>query len=210
VVRKTCQPPNVFVELVDGNTRTINCSFYVSRVTHSILLENAPFSKRHINNSLLLSWRLTIQAILRYPLHIYPGRWGNTSITFSSSIISTFCPSHLYSPIYTDIPFLHISSHPYLFLCPKSYTTIQIMLSVKDRTSEFHAAVDTIKNRSFGGSFHARNLEHRRPLLNENKGNGKGRTNRSEFSKMAAAIGRDINATAGKLQKLTKCKLNYV
>ncbi|CAG8547905.1 8143_t:CDS:2 [Paraglomus brasilianum] len=78
------------------------------------------------------------------------------------------------------------------------------MISVKDRTTEFHAAVDTIKNRSFGGSFHARNLEHRRPLLNENKGNGKGRTNRSEFSKMAAAIGRDINATAGKLQKLTK------
>ncbi|CAG8498029.1 1514_t:CDS:2 [Paraglomus occultum] len=78
------------------------------------------------------------------------------------------------------------------------------MISVKDRTSEFHAAVDTIKNRSFGGSFHARNLEHRRPLLNETRENGKGRTNKSEFSKMAAAIGRDINATAGKLQKLTK------
>jgi syntaxin 5 len=81
------------------------------------------------------------------------------------------------------------------------------MISMKDRTAEFHAAVDTIKNRSFGGSFQARNLEHRRPLLSESRPNGKVKTNKSEFANMAAAIGRDINTTAGKLQKLTKCKL---
>jgi len=84
-------------------------------------------------------------------------------------------------------------------------------MSVKDRTSEFHAAVESIRTRSSisHGGFQARhNLEHRRLLLNSNNSgkltNGSTGVNKSEFTKMAAAIGKDINITAAKLQKLTK------
>lgn len=87
-------------------------------------------------------------------------------------------------------------------------------MSLKDRTSEFHAAVESIRNRSIsqGGGFKARsNLEHRRPLLGNNNSNSKitngiSGMNKSEFARMAGAIGKDINITAAKLQKLTKCK----
>ncbi|RIA81015.1 t-SNARE [Glomus cerebriforme] len=84
-------------------------------------------------------------------------------------------------------------------------------MSVKDRTSEFYAAVESIRTRSSAshGGFQARhNLEHRRPLLNSNSSgklvNGNTGVNKSEFARMAAAIGKDINITAAKLQKLTK------
>ncbi|CAG8585777.1 16161_t:CDS:2, partial [Racocetra fulgida] len=86
-------------------------------------------------------------------------------------------------------------------------------MSVKDRTSEFHAAVESIRSRSSNGhgGFQARhNLEHRRPLLGGNNTggkpiNGSNGLNKGEFSRMAGAIGKDINITAAKLQKLTKC-----
>jgi len=84
-------------------------------------------------------------------------------------------------------------------------------MSVKDRTSEFYAAVESIRTRSSvgHGGFHARqNLEHRKPLLSSNNSgkllNGSTGVNKSEFARMAAAIGKDINITAAKLQKLTK------
>ncbi|GBB94448.1 hypothetical protein RclHR1_02360006 [Rhizophagus clarus] len=84
-------------------------------------------------------------------------------------------------------------------------------MSVKDRTSEFYAAVESIRTRTTNshGGFQARhNLEHRRPLLNNNNNNklvnGSTGVNKSEFARMAAAIGKDINNTAAKLQKLTK------
>ncbi|RIB04907.1 t-SNARE [Gigaspora rosea] len=85
-------------------------------------------------------------------------------------------------------------------------------MSVKDRTSEFHAAVESIRSRSSNGhgSFQARhNLEHRRPLLNGNNTggksiNGSNGLNKGEFSRMAGAIGKDISMTTAKLQKLTK------
>ncbi|CAG8652209.1 23930_t:CDS:2 [Dentiscutata erythropus] len=85
-------------------------------------------------------------------------------------------------------------------------------MSVKDRTSEFHAAVESIRSRSSNGhgGFQARhNLEHRRPLLGGNNTggkpiNGSNGLNKGEFSRMAGAIGKDINMTTAKLQKLTK------
>ncbi|CAG8590452.1 7995_t:CDS:2 [Gigaspora margarita] len=85
-------------------------------------------------------------------------------------------------------------------------------MSVKDRTSEFHAAVESIRSRSSNGhgSFQARhNLEHRRPLLGGNNTggksiNGSNGLNKGEFSRMAGAIGKDISMTTAKLQKLTK------
>ncbi|CAG8479250.1 11954_t:CDS:10 [Acaulospora morrowiae] len=85
-------------------------------------------------------------------------------------------------------------------------------MSVKDRTAEFYAAVESIRSRSsfVQGGFQTRNnLEHRRPLLGNNSNGGKSvhgsnGMNRTEFSRMAGAIGKDINSTAMKLQKLTK------
>ncbi|RHZ75722.1 hypothetical protein Glove_212g50 [Diversispora epigaea] len=86
-------------------------------------------------------------------------------------------------------------------------------MSLKDRTSEFHSAVESIRSRSISqtGGFKARNnLEHRRPLLdNHSNSNGKiingtNGMNKSEFARMAGAIGNDINIMATKLQKLTK------
>jgi len=84
-------------------------------------------------------------------------------------------------------------------------------MSVKYRTSEFYAAVESIRTRSSisHGGFHARqNLEHRKPLLSSNNSgklvNGSTGVNKSEFARMASAIGKDINITAAKLQKLTK------
>ncbi|CAJ0745526.1 10247_t:CDS:2 [Entrophospora sp. SA101] len=62
-------------------------------------------------------------------------------------------------------------------------------MSLKDRTSEFHAAVESIKSWS-----------------TNSHGNGLVGINKTEFSRMASAIGKDINSTAAKLQKLT----NYI
>ncbi|CAJ0827827.1 12318_t:CDS:10 [Entrophospora sp. SA101] len=64
-------------------------------------------------------------------------------------------------------------------------------MSLKDRTSEFHAAVESIK--SWSTNSHGRS-------------NGLVGINKTEFSRMASAIGKDINSTAAKLQKLT----NYI
>ena len=36
-----------------------------------------------------------------------------------------------------------------------------------------------------------------------------GREKKTEFARMAAVVGREINGTAAKLEKLAKCKLNY-
>src|SRR5437016_4760882 len=89
-------------------------------------------------------------------------------------------------------------------------------MSVKDRTSEFHAAVESVKSwTTKGHGFRERNnLEQKYPLVG-----GKGRTingssghvgiSKTEFSRMASAIGKDINATAAKLQKLTKRKFLF-
>ena|SRR5579871_3884988 len=82
-----------------------------------------------------------------------------------------------------------------------------------DRTSEFHAAVSSISSRSSSKS----PAESRRLLsTNYNVVNGhhpptRGghpsttTTPKSEFSRMAAKIGHDINATGAKLQRLAQC-----
>lgn len=66
-------------------------------------------------------------------------------------------------------------------------------MTVKDRTQEFHACVESIRSSS-----HGRNT-HQERLLNGNSVRTKG-----EFMKTATAIGKDINQTAGKLQKLAQ------
>lgn len=72
------------------------------------------------------------------------------------------------------------------------------MTSTQDRTNEFKACVDSIRNRSSLGN---RNSEVKQRLLQNNtKSPGKG-----EFSHMASSIGKDISSTTVKLNKLAQC-----
>lgn len=74
------------------------------------------------------------------------------------------------------------------------------MSSTQDRTNEFKACVDSIRNRSALGN---RNSEAKQRLLSSNtKPPGKG-----EFSNMASSIGKDISSTTVKLNKLAQCAL---
>src|SRR5271168_5646774 len=71
-----------------------------------------------------------------------------------------------------------------------------------DRTAEFHAAVSSISSRS------SKSPAESRRLLSSNYNNDDNRplksTPKSEFSRMAAKIGHDINSTGAKLQKLAQ------
>ena len=74
-----------------------------------------------------------------------------------------------------------------------------------DRTSEFHAAVSSISTRT------SKSPAESRRLLSSSYTNGSNRqthkpTPKSEFSRMAAKIGHDINSTGAKLQRLAQRK----
>jgi syntaxin 5 len=72
------------------------------------------------------------------------------------------------------------------------------MSSTQDRTNEFKACVDSIRNRSALGN---RNSEAKQRLLQNNaKPPVKG-----EFTHMASSIGKDISSTTVKLNKLAQC-----
>jgi len=66
-------------------------------------------------------------------------------------------------------------------------------MPVQDRTNEFRACVDSICNR-----YAMRGTEFKQRLLN------KDRSSKSEFSRMASAIGKNINDTGFKLHKLAQ------
>ena len=69
-----------------------------------------------------------------------------------------------------------------------------------DRTAEFQAAVSSIASRS------SKTPAESRRLLSSSYPNGElsRPTPKSEFSRMAAKIGHDINSTGAKLQKLAQ------
>lgn len=67
-------------------------------------------------------------------------------------------------------------------------------MPVQDRTNEFKACVDSIRNRSA-----TRGMESRQHLLQKDRSSPK-----SEFSRMASAIGKDISSTTLKLNKLAQ------
>ena len=67
-------------------------------------------------------------------------------------------------------------------------------MPVQDRTHEFRACVDSIRSRSAGRN------STKQPLLL----NGKQASPKSEFSRMAAGIGKDIAKTTGNLGKLAQ------
>ncbi|CDO73471.1 hypothetical protein BN946_scf185013.g106 [Trametes cinnabarina] len=69
-------------------------------------------------------------------------------------------------------------------------------MPVQDRTNEFRACVESIRNRS---SFPVRGAEQKQRLL-QNKAEG----SKSEFTRMASAIGKDIASTTVKLGKLAQ------
>ncbi|KAF6766602.1 integral membrane protein sed5 [Ephemerocybe angulata] len=68
------------------------------------------------------------------------------------------------------------------------------MASIQDRTHEFKTCVDSIRSRSALGN---RGVEAKQRLLQ----NGRA-TTKSEFSRMASSIGKDISSTTLKLNKL--------
>lgn len=96
-------------------------------------------------------------------------------------------------------------------------------MAPKDRTSEFHSTLASIKSRSAlaGSSSSAslasgkggkgKNSEAKQPLLPKENGrsgtpkNGAGAGSKSEFGRMAGGIAKDINSTTLKLQKLAQC-----
>lgn len=74
----------------------------------------------------------------------------------------------------------------------------------KDRTQEFHATLNSIKSRSVqpaSSSSKSQDKDKQR-LLAPNGPSGRG--SKSEFARMAGQIGKDINATTLKLQKLAQ------
>ncbi|KAJ3038635.1 cis-Golgi t-SNARE syntaxin [Rhizophlyctis rosea] len=75
-------------------------------------------------------------------------------------------------------------------------------MTVKDRTQEFHAVIDSIVSRS--GPTSTLPSEKLRLLHQNSSSSSTGAiTTKSEFAKAAAQIGREINSTVTKLQKLT-------
>lgn len=70
-------------------------------------------------------------------------------------------------------------------------------MPVQDRTNEFRACVESIRNRS---SFPQRGAEAKQRLLP----NGKGPESKSEFSRMASSIAKEISSTTIKLGKLAQ------
>lgn len=71
-------------------------------------------------------------------------------------------------------------------------------MPVQDRTTEFRSCVESIRSRS---SIPSRNTESRQRLLQSH-----GKEGKSEFARMASAIGKDISSTTIKLGKLAQCE----
>ncbi|THH06351.1 hypothetical protein EW145_g4150 [Phellinidium pouzarii] len=69
-------------------------------------------------------------------------------------------------------------------------------MPIQDRTNEFRACVESIRTRSVASS---RMAEQRQRLLHQRREGSK-----SEFTRMASAIGKDISATTLKLGKLAQ------
>ena len=70
-------------------------------------------------------------------------------------------------------------------------------MPIQDRTNEFRACVHSIRSRS---AIPARGSEAKQKLLQSTSKQG----TKSEFSRMASAIGKDISTTTVKLGKLAQ------
>ena len=72
-----------------------------------------------------------------------------------------------------------------------------------DRTSEFHAAVQSISQRASKSPLESRRLLSSSSSLNSNVSQNKAAP-KSQFSRMASKIGHDIASTSAKLQRLAQ------
>ena len=70
-------------------------------------------------------------------------------------------------------------------------------MPLQDRTNEFHSCVESIRSRS---SLPAKGPSKQRRLDDKARADSK-----SEFTRMASVIGKDISATTVKLGKLAQC-----
>jgi syntaxin 5 len=71
-------------------------------------------------------------------------------------------------------------------------------MSFRDRTSEFEALVERLQQR------HDNTVLERRSLIQHASTTHERIKNKTEFSSIAAEIGRNISNTTAKLEKLTK------
>ncbi len=74
-------------------------------------------------------------------------------------------------------------------------------MPVQDRTNEFQACVESIRSRT---SIPSRSLPEVKQRLLQTQ--DRGESSRSEFSRMAGGIGKEISATSIKLGKLAQCE----
>jgi len=89
------------------------------------------------------------------------------------------------------------SNTPAHFLPPLSQSTQSLSMPVQDRTNEFRACVESIRNRS---TISSRNAEQKQRLLpSQVKDSPK-----SEFTRVASSIAKDINTTTIRLGKLAQ------
>jgi syntaxin 5 len=89
-------------------------------------------------------------------------------------------------------------------------------MAPKDRTSEFHSTLASIKSRSSLPSTSSSTKgksEAKQPLIPKENGRSTpkpGQGSKSEFGRMAGGIAKDINSTTLKLQKLAQCTFSQL
>jgi syntaxin 5 len=71
-------------------------------------------------------------------------------------------------------------------------------MPLQDRTNEFHACVESIRNRTTS------RYEPKQKLLP----NGSASKEKGEFTRMASGIGKDLVETTRKLSKLAQCEFD--
>ena len=86
---------------------------------------------------------------------------------------------------------------PILPLPPLSQSTQSLNMPVQDRTNEFRACVESIRNRS---TISSRNAEQKQRLLHSQVKDSP----KSEFTRVASSIAKDINTTTIRLGKLAQ------
>jgi hypothetical protein len=103
--------------------------------------------------------------------------------------------SHVSSPVQCHLQYPP-SPYPPLLPLP-SQSTRPLSMPIQDRTNEFRACVESIRNRSAVSS---RNVEQKQRLLQSQAKDSP----KSEFTRLASGIAKDINTTTIRLGKLAQ------
>ena len=104
----------------------------------------------------------------------------------------------------------HVSSlvqchlqYPHPLLPPLPQPTQSLVMPVQDRTNEFRACVESIRNRS---TISSRNSEQKQRLLHAQVKDSP----KSEFTRLASGIAKDINTTTIRLGKLAQRECTFL